>query len=300
MSATQQQTSPKSLMFADIVGSSKLYKDLGNSHAQTFIDKIIADLNQIIIDNLGFTVKTIGDEIMCCFNHAENAANAANEMHFHADRLKIKLKIGISTGETIQRNGDMFGDTVNNAAFLANTASASQTLIDVSTFNIVSKLFAGCCESFDSLKFKGHKQYSNIYRLNWEQSCEAQLGATIISSPITRTFQTIENFIVFKYKEKTLQFKREQLPIIFGRDANSVNVHINCPKSSRKHCTVDYEKNSFILTDHSTNGTYIYQNQKKEVLIKRKSYHLQAQGHFSIGLPIANKQSSNTIYFSIT
>ena len=46
--------------------------------------------------------------------------------------------------------------------------------------------------------------------------------------------------------------------VIIGRDAGSANVVIVAPKVSRKHCTIRFDeaRNSFIVVDCSTNGTY--------------------------------------------
>lgn len=61
-------------------------------------------------------------------------------------------------------------------------------------------------------------------------------------------------------------FNNSGNPIVIGRDPSQCDVVIsqNSEKVSRKHCTVgyDYKNNMYIITDHSSNGTYLDDGRK--------------------------------------
>jgi len=63
-------------------------------------------------------LKTMGDEVMVLFPTADAAANGASEMHAAVDTLppvygtKLGVRIGFHSGPVIQRDNDVFGDTV--------------------------------------------------------------------------------------------------------------------------------------------------------------------------------------------
>jgi len=57
-------SSHRIVMFADISGSSRLYKQRGNTVAQGLITAIFTSMRGIIDSYHGSIIKTIGDEIM--------------------------------------------------------------------------------------------------------------------------------------------------------------------------------------------------------------------------------------------
>ena len=65
-------------MFADVSGSSGLYKQIGNEQAKAIIDEAVQFMTAITIVNEGTVVKTIGDEIMARFNDGNQACEAAS------------------------------------------------------------------------------------------------------------------------------------------------------------------------------------------------------------------------------
>ena len=79
-SQVQRTGLPRTVLFVDVCGSTKLYETLGNARAQAVIAKMLAILSQSATRHLGTIVKTIGDEVMCTFSSAREAAEAAVDM----------------------------------------------------------------------------------------------------------------------------------------------------------------------------------------------------------------------------
>ncbi len=57
-------TSHLAVLFADVVGSTKLYDTFGDAAAKQMIDECLAVLQSVVLQYGGRVIKTIGDEIM--------------------------------------------------------------------------------------------------------------------------------------------------------------------------------------------------------------------------------------------
>ena len=119
------------VMFADVAGSTKLYEQLGDVIANSIISEVIQLMQNATKLHNGIVVKTIGDEVMCRFSSANDCANAAVLIQ---EKLQlgmvqgqfVAVRIGFHSGPAIiQDDGDIFGDTVNTAARMADAGSPS-------------------------------------------------------------------------------------------------------------------------------------------------------------------------------
>lgn len=85
-----------------------------------------------------------GDAALAVFQRASDAAHAAValqtaiEQYAWPDALRIRVRIGIHTGEAYERGGDYFGPAVNRAARLRALAHGGQTLLSQATMALVA------------------------------------------------------------------------------------------------------------------------------------------------------------------
>src|SRR4026207_1922014 len=68
------------IVFADVVGSTRLYELLGDHQARDMIVVRVEVMRGAAERNRGTVIKTIGDEILAIFPTANDAVNAAAEM----------------------------------------------------------------------------------------------------------------------------------------------------------------------------------------------------------------------------
>ena len=146
------------IMFTDIVGYSK-----------TTSEKQILDLLTILAihDGLllpkvelhnGSLIKKIGDALMVSFKDPDNAVSCAIAMQNSLDEFNtsnaddIHIRIGINTGEVFVKDGDIFGEAVNNAQAMESFCEPSRVLISESTFVKLSDRFPVTKEGERELK----------------------------------------------------------------------------------------------------------------------------------------------------
>jgi class 3 adenylate cyclase len=124
----------QTVLFTDVVGSTRLYLDRGDPAAFSHIKTHFEELLGIVRAHDGVVVKTIGDALMASFLEPVQALQASLEMQraFPPDRADtpIRLRISLNTGPCIavrlNSNIDYFGTTVNLAAKLQACADGSQ------------------------------------------------------------------------------------------------------------------------------------------------------------------------------
>ncbi|MGI1678512.1 MAG: adenylate/guanylate cyclase domain-containing protein [Cellvibrionaceae bacterium] len=276
-------------MFADVSGSSALYKRQGNLKAKQLIDTAINLMKSITLTNSGSVVKTIGDEVMARFNTPEDACRAASEIQqqcslatANEEEQGLAIRIGMDFGRTVLDGSDIFGDTVNDAAHVAHIARPNQIVITQSMVNALPPNFQEQCQEFDRIKIKGEAKKSLIYRFVWEQSSEDH-SATMVMA-INHITQKIDaNILQLDYNNKVVAVSSETLPFIIGRDHRIANLHIDSSLASRDHCHIVMQRGKFVLVDHSTNGTYIKAPDQPEIYLRREQLPLIGEGTISIG-----------------
>lgn len=286
-------------MFADIAGSTRLYNQLGDSLAELLISARLATMQAIAAKHHGRIIKTIGDEIMCQFPSAEDAALAATEMHIEkntdGDISALDIRIGLHFGSTIAKDGDIFGDAVNIAARMSAIAKANQTITTEKFIILLSDNLKSRTRLFDTTRIKGIDEEIKIYQVLWEEN---NVTAFATAQHIQQ-ISTSNVSIVFKFnsEERIYTDSEFSTPISFGRD-DSCDIAIDATYASRSHVNLEFRRGKFVLVDHSTNGTYVKLNHQDEIFIRREQLPLIGEGYISLGESCKRGNSSN-IYFSV-
>jgi class 3 adenylate cyclase len=124
----------QTILFTDIVGSTKFYEKVGDAKAFSEVRAHFQEVFSEVKNHDGAVVKTIGDAVMAAFPSLEEAFGAATaiQKRFHADRsdLSIRVRISLHRGIVIavQLNTgiDYFGSVVNSGAKIQSLAGAGE------------------------------------------------------------------------------------------------------------------------------------------------------------------------------
>lgn len=121
--------------FADIVGFTRISRELPDDELAALIEAFDRMSADIVAAAGARLIKTLGDEIMFVAGEAESVAQAAMALHAARshEREAPRLRIGIATGSVITRMGDVFGTTVNRASRLTVMARPQSTFVDAET-----------------------------------------------------------------------------------------------------------------------------------------------------------------------
>lgn len=284
-----QRSQTQAIMFADVSGSSGLYKRVGNEEAKAIIDDAVQFMTALTIVHEGTLVKTIGDEIMARFDLAGQACETAiaiQQRSIKEPGLKdLGIRIGIAYGDVLITPNDVFGDRVNDAACVAHIARANQIVITQSVVDAMYDKLRRNCQMFDRINIKGDTEKTLIYRLEWEHSGKDN-RATIVM-PIHDTTRFVDGLkLEFMVNERTISLLPEQTPFPIGRDPHKAQLVIETELASRDHCHIEFRRGKYVLIDHSTNGTYVYLDSQSPIYLRREELPLQGQGFIGLGQPV--------------
>ena len=171
---TQTGSSIRIILFTDIVGSTQMTQDSGDEAAMKILQVHDTIIRGALEKYNGSEVKHTGDGIMASFASVADAVNGAINMqkgignHNQTNpEMKLFVRIGLSAGEPVEKNQDLFGTSVQLAARICNHADAEEILMA----HTVQELCAGKGFEFanpDEVKFKGFKAPTKIGSIIWQ------------------------------------------------------------------------------------------------------------------------------------
>lgn len=135
----------RTLVFTDIVGSTAITQRLGDEAAMHVVDLHDRVVRAALGGNSGREVKHLGDGIMAVFDAATDAVRCALAIQATVrdagtDTAEpVQLRIGVASGEPVERQGDFFGSTVQLAARLCAYAQPGQTVVSESVTSLCAE-----------------------------------------------------------------------------------------------------------------------------------------------------------------
>ncbi len=296
----QESTHNRSVLFADIAGSSRLYERLGDDKARRMIMTILSDLSDVAQKHNGESLRTYGDEMMCAFVSADDAVVAAATMHLVMDARPpiaggkiepVGLYIRIDTGTVIRVGNKLFGDAVNSAAKMKTLAKPGQTLISETTLNYLSKENKQLTRFIGKLPIKGKTGTFDIFEYIHEEE-----DATLVMERPSQV-GTSNEVLELIYGDERVSVDEKRSTISIGR-LPSNDLVLKYAGVSRMHAKIEHRRGKFVLVDASSNGTYIHMANRDMVYLKHDELQLYGDGFICPG-KAATPNSPGAIQFSI-
>ena len=284
------QTQPLTILFADVSGSTKLFETRGDLEARRLIAAILNALAEVTGRHGGRVIKTIGDEIMCTFpgpmqgllGAVDMQKRVANDPAFAKDRLAIR--IGLHHGDALMEDNDVYGDAVNVAARMASLAKREQIISTASTLKLLTNAGMLRTRSVGQARVAGKQHPIDIVDVQWQEDTS---NVTMVQRAI-RLDQVVGDKLrlILRYRGQVLELDALSQPFTLGRDATSSLV-VEAEWVSRNHALIECKRGLFVLSDRSTNGTYVKFGDDEELRLHRDEVHLRRSGTISLGQTIA-------------
>ncbi len=289
------------VMFADVAGSTAMYENMGDELARERISKSLNKLISITKRHSGKLVKTIGDEILVYFRDVDMAVYAANciqetmEDDRYPETIGVSIRIGMQFGSAILEDDDIFGDTVNVAARIAGLAGARQILCTQEmAFMVKSAGLINSMRPFDRLRVKGRKEPLNIYMVAWENDGDITNMATASSFTNPARHKLAKN-LKLTYHSERRNIPVETASYILGR-GNDCDLVVRGDLTSRHHSKIEHRRGKFIVTDQSTNGTFVKTQEGQQFFLRREELTLVGTGYISLGKKV-DQADENLIHY---
>ncbi|MEO8080951.1 MAG: adenylate/guanylate cyclase domain-containing protein [Caldimonas sp.] len=288
----------RTVLFADLRGSTSMYETLGNTDATAVVTQSVASLARIVEAHGGTVVKTLGDGLMAVFPAPSAGVAAADDMHdamvrasvppdpaveeTGPPRVPMKLQVGLAHGELVEMSGDVFGDAVNVAARLLDHAGDNETL---ATQGIVERLEdweRGRFRDLDRMQLRGRLEPVHVHLLEAVRRF-GDTAATAFGDMAPAS--TEPEGIRLVWLDLNRIYAGASLPVILGRSPQATYI-IDDNRVSRSHARIDWHGGTFQLVDLSYNGTYVrFDNDPEIISLRRGACTLHGSGVIGLGTP---------------
>ncbi len=286
--------SDRTVLFADLRGSTALFETLGNAEATSVVTHCVNALAQPVTGYEGLLVKTLGDGLMAVFDEPAQAVQAAMLMHDVLDGIvsrgsergassglrALRLQVGLARGEVVEMSGDCFGDAVNVAARLIDHAGDNETLI---TFEVLQGLpleLRSRFRSLDRLVLRGRAEPVQVHVMGGRRGAASDMAATQFGEVTGAVSEPDGLRLMWASLHRV--FASQQTPVVLGRSPQATFC-VDDGRVSRSHARVDWHSGCFQITDLSYNGTYVRFNDGEIVSLRRGSCTLHGSGTIGLG-----------------
>jgi adenylate cyclase len=165
------------VLFADVVGSTRLYEVLGDHLARDMIVTCVEIMRNATERNRGSVIKTIGDEILAIFPTADDAVNAAGEMQhdiaghpgLQVNNQHVAIRIGCHYGPVVLENRDIFGASVHTANRMTSQAKAGQIILTADTVQRLCPEWLAATRQIDVTPLRGRSEEVELFEVLWQQ-----------------------------------------------------------------------------------------------------------------------------------
>lgn len=296
------------VVFADLTGSTGVFEALGNAKATEAVTRLTQWIAEVCTAHDGRVVKMLGDGVLAVFARSEDAVQAAVALQRgHSLRiqrwpeaLRMKLQIGVATGEVIEVSGDCYGDAVNTAARLSDLAGAEQILASDRTMALMPPAAHVRHRSLGAVPIRGKAEPQVLHRIEWHEEVVSEfltmpgdLGAMKAAAPVAGAR------IELSQLDLSGAWTSAQTPVTLGRVAEA-SFAVQDPRVSRIHAQIDWRNGVFTLSDLSSYGTWVrFDGTGTELALRRQECTLHGSGEIALGAPFSDF-SVPTVAFRIS
>lgn len=301
------QIRERTVLFADLRGSTALFETLGNAEATSVVTHTVSLIGQAVDECNGTLIKTLGDGLMAAFATPHDGVRSAIRMHELLEKVvsrgkqhgaspglrALRLQVALARGEVVEMGGDCFGDAVNVAARLIDHAGDNETLITDEVLGGLPRNLTMRFRSLDRIAVRGRAEPVHVHLL--DQPTQGDVAATQFGEIVP---STEPDGIRLTWLDLDRVFDIDSMPVVLGRSVQATYC-ITDGRVSRSHARIDWHGGSFSVTDLSYNGTFVRFGTDGEIVsLRRGGCTLHGSGAIGLGTPPTDA-SAPTVRFEV-
>ncbi len=275
-------------MSADIVGSTALYEAVGDARAREIVADCLATLKTRCSEHHGRVVAEVGDEVIALFSDPTEAALAASDIHAdlnekytHDDEHKMRLRIGLHYGPVPPGSQLLMSETSKIANCAAENAKPEQTLATRAMIDELPRLYRALARYVDDETWDFEAiEHVELFEIIWDvESITAYAGEALAHD--AQAYDSVE----FNYGGALVVVNASRPVISIGRGSQN-DLVVDKDLVSKQHLSVQFSRGRCTITDNSTNGSVVINEDGSRVELKRESCRLSGSGVIIPGHPI--------------
>lgn len=285
------------ILFADVVGSTRLFELMGDVRARDMIATCIDLMRSATEKHNGTVIKTMGDEVMSTFPSADDALDAAAQMQKHitahallkVDGHAVTIRIGCHYGPVVIENRDVFGAAVHTANRMTSQAKSGQIVTTAATVQQLTSQWRASCRQIDIATIKGQGAEVTLFEVLWQtEDVTSVVASLVLGSGDGQKTQRLR----LRYQGREVVLDANRTNVAMGR-AEDNDLVVKGHLISRLHARLEYSRNKILLVDESTNGTFVKPDEGDSAFLRRDSMQIKGEGLIGLGkMPEAGAASA--------
>ena len=184
------------IYLVDLVGSTQLATSVGPVRWDELREQFYGLLRDAIDASGGREFKNTGDGLMVAFASASAAVRCAVltqqlfERRYRGAEQRLRVRIGLGTGESTVKDGDYFGMPATEAARLCDRAPADGILVSPATRMLAGRVEGARFDSFGQLELKGIPEPMEAFVVVWEPLAD-ESGVQSGAWPVPAALRTV-------------------------------------------------------------------------------------------------------------
>jgi adenylate cyclase len=242
---------------------------------------------------------------MATFATAELACHAAGVMHARIEGLpsvaggKLAIRVGFHYGSVLVDGVDVFGNTVNVASRITEVAKAREIITSAETAALLPEVVRkNSVKALPAIAVKGVSVPLDLVEVSWNTSPTARLAQTTspslaaasaaasaiakIDPPVESPKTKLTPRVILRYGKQEILMRGHSACVTLGRDTGN-DIVIHDPRASRNHGTIELRDGKCILTDKSSNGTFVSPHGENNVAVNKEELVLTGKGYICFG-----------------
>ena len=277
------------IIFADISGSTRLYRTLGTEEAKHQLERCVKRVERSIDSFKGTLIMPAVDELIATFPNADALVNAALDMQNRiadlppVSGIRLSIRIGAHYGSVDEDKGGLTGSAVDIGRSLLNLAGAGQIVTCDQTAASLSKSLREALLPIADMHLSTPLGDCQVFEV------KAPAGNAPFSTEVTRTAtatssaQSLSERLFVRVNGMAYVVDNAAPRMTFGRDKESSYV-LHGAKASRHHAVIEKRgRAGFVLIDQSTNGTFLRIDEHKELHLSQGEAIITGRGKLAFG-----------------
>ena len=278
------------IVFADVVGSTRLYEQLGDKRASETVGLCIKLMRVATEDHRGTVIKTMGDEVMATFASADDALTAAAEMQrsiaeeplLSMPEGQVAIRIGCHFGPVVLEHRDVFGAAVSTANRMTSQAKPGQIITTAAMVAQLGTLWRSAVRQVDLTAIKGASAEVMVYEVFWQDENDGDVTSMVRPLDLSPAARRGPARLVLRASGREYLVDSRQPAVTVGRSEDN-DLVLKGNLVSRLHARLELARTRFMLVDQSTNGCFVVPEGGPELFVRRDSLVLQGSGLIGLG-----------------
>lgn len=294
-----------SVLSVSVAGIAPLREKLGEAEAGHATDRCIKRIERSVAAFHGRIVNTTGGRLLAVFALADDALHAACDMQQRiadlppVSGIKPGIRVGLHLGPVAAHPDPSSDEITRIAASLGELAHAGQIIASADIVAGLSGTLQLTAQRLQQTVDAGRGEGLQLFGMPWSgsrpgagavpQPVESTPPAGVAAGPAVEplTHASPGKKLSVRHGGKTLVVDGQQPVLLLGRDPG-LHVVIRDQRASRHHARIEFRNGEYVLTDTSTNGTYVSFGEHPEILLRHGEIIILDNGRMSFATPMAS------------